>query len=104
MNFIDVSLSHYITLSLALFSIGLFGVLYRKNILVLLMSIELMLNSVNLIFISAGQYYQIIDAHIITFFVMTIASAEAGVGLALAVQIYKRFKSISTDSLSRLKG
>lgn len=99
-----ISLSHYVTVALILFSIGFFGVMYRKNILVLLMSVELMLNAVNLILIASGQYYQNTDSQIVAFFVMTIASAEVGVGLALAVQIYKRFKGIYVDTLTKLKG
>lgn len=105
MNFLlFISLHHYLYLALVLFSIGLFGVLYRKNILVILMSIELMLNAVNLIFIASSQYYHNIEGQIFTFFIMTIAAAEAGVGLALGVQVYKRFKSTQVDILSRLKG
>lgn len=104
MTLIDITLHHHIYLGLALFFIGLFGVLYRRNILIVLMCIELMLNAVNLILVSASQYYANLDGQITAFFVMTIASAEAGVGLALAVQAYKRFQTIDTQLFSRLKG
>lgn len=99
-----ITLHHHIYLGLALFFIGLFGVLYRKNILVVLMCIELMLNAVNLILIATSQYYADLNGQITAFFVMTIASAEAGVGLALAVQAYKRFKTIDTQLFNRFRG
>ena len=100
----EISIHHYFILSLALFFIGLFGVLFRKNILVVLMSVEIMLNAVNLTFISISQYYGSLDGQLIAFFVMTIAAAEAGVGLALAVQVYRRIKSINIYGLNQMKG
>ena len=101
---IDITLQHHIYLGLALFFIGFLGILIRRNILVLLMCIELMLNAVNLLLIATGQYYNSLDGQIMTFFVMIIASAEAGIGLALAVQVYKRIKSIDVQSLNRFSG
>ena len=100
----DITLQHYIYLGLTLFFIGFFGVLLRKNILVVLMCIELMLNAVNLLLIAANQYYGSLDGQIMTFFVMTIAAAEAGIGLALAVQAYKRVKSIDLHAFNRFHG
>lgn len=100
----DISLHHYLYLGLILFFIGFFGVIFRRNILIILMSIEIMLNAVNLIFISSSQYYGGIDGQIMAFFVMIIASAEAGVGLALAVQVYKRLANIDIQALQNLKG
>ncbi len=100
----DITLQHHLYLGLALFFIGFFGILLRKNILVILMCIELMLNAVNLLLIAASQYYGSLDGQIMTFFVMTIASAEAGIGLALAVQAYKRVKSIDLHTLNRFRG
>ena len=76
----EISIHHHLYLALILFFIGFLGVILRKNILIILMSIEIMLNAVNLIFISASQYYGMVDGQIVAFFVMTIASAEAGVG------------------------
>ena len=100
----DIFLHHHLHLSLILFFIGFFGVLFRKNLLVVLMSIEVMLNAVNLLFISLSQYYGNLDGQLMAFFVMIIASAEAGVGLALAVQFYKRLKDIHIQKLQSLKG
>lgn len=80
------------------------GVLMRRNALVLLMSIELMLNAVNLSFIAFGKYLQQQEAQIMVFFVMTIAAAEAAVGLALAVAIFKRFREVNIRFFEHLKG
>ena len=100
----EVSLHHYIFLGLGLFFIGLLGVLIRKNILIILISIELMLNACNLILISTSQYYGSLEGQVFAFFIMTIASAEVGVGLALAVQLYRRVHSINSENMNFLKG
>ncbi len=83
---------HFLFVSLLLFVLGLFGVLSRRNLLVMLMSIELMLNAVNLVFVTFSQFYVLLSAQVCAFFVMSIAAAEAGVGLALIVVISRRFK------------
>lgn len=101
---IHVGLNHYIVLSAVLFSLGVMGVLLRRNALVILMSIELMLNAVNLLFVAFSKYSSNVDGQVMVFFVMTIAAAEATVGLALAVNIYKRFKEIDIGRFERLKG
>ena len=101
---IEVGLNHYLVVSAVLFSIGLMGVLLRKNAIVILMSIELMLNAVNLTFVAFGKFNANLDGSIIVFFVMTVAAAEAAVGLALAVAILKRFRVIDTKNLEALKG
>ena len=103
-TFTDITLQHHIYLGLALFFIGFLGILIRRNILILLMCIELMLNAVNLLLIATSQYYGSLDGQIMTFFVMIVASAEAGIGLALAVQVYRRIKSIDVQSLNRFSG
>ena len=99
-----VGLNHYIVLSAMLFSLGVMGVLLRRNALVILMSIELMLNAVNLLFVAFSKYSTNLDGQVIVFFVMTIAAAEATIGLALAVNIYKRFKEIDIGRFEKLKG
>lgn len=104
-NFItQVGLNHYLVLGALLFIMGMAGVLLRKNVIVILMSIELMLNAVNITLISFSHYSQNIDGQIMVFFVMTIAAAEAAVGLALAVAIFKRFKEVNIRFFEHLKG
>ncbi len=87
----------------ALFFIGLTGVLTRRNILVILMSLELMLNAVNLNLLAFSKIYGLESAPALIFFIICVAGAEAGVGLALAVRVYKKFKSIDVSSLRLLK-
>lgn len=81
--FLNVGLEHYLVLSALLFSMGMAGVLLRRNVIVLLMSIELMLNAVNISFVAFSKYNNNLEGQIMVFFVMTIAAAEAAVGLAL---------------------
>jgi len=100
----SIGLEHYLVLSAILFSIGMTGVLLRRNIIVLLMSIELMLNAVNISFVAFSKYNSNIEGQIMVFFVMTIAAAEAAVGLALAVSIFKRFKEVNIRFFEHLKG
>lgn len=87
----EVGLSHFLLVSLVLFVMGLFGVMVRRNLLIILMSVELMLNAVNLSFVAFSQFYSLLSAQIAAFFVMTISAAEAGVGLALIVLISRRW-------------
>lgn len=102
--FNEIGLTHYLVVAAILFVMGMAGVLLRRNVLVLLMSIELMLNSVNLTFIAFSKYLGHLDGHIMVFFVMTIAAAEAAVGLALAVSIFKRFNEVNIRFFEHLKG
>ena len=100
----DIGLNHYLVLSAILFSLGMAGVLLRRNLIVLLMSIELMLNAVNISFVSFSNFTGKLDGQVMVFFVMTIAAAEAAVGLALAVSIFKRFKEVNIRFFEHLKG
>lgn len=102
--FTQIGLDHYLILSSLLFALGMIGVLVRRNAIVMLMSIELMLNAVNISFIAFSKYNSNVDGQIMVFFVMTIAAAEAAVGLALAVSIYKRFKEVNIRFFEHLKG
>lgn len=99
-----IGLNHYLGLSAILFSIGMIGVLMRKNVVVILMSIEVMLNAVNLSFIAFSNFNANIHGQIMVFFVMTIAAAEAGVGLAIVVMIYKRFREVNIRFFEQLRG
>ncbi|OFZ19333.1 MAG: NADH-quinone oxidoreductase subunit K [Bdellovibrionales bacterium RBG_16_40_8] len=99
-----ITLNHYLSLSTGLFCLGMLGVLLRRNVIVMLMSIEIMLNAVNLTFVAFAHYRGDISGNILVFFVMTVAAAEAGVGLALAVAIFKRFKDVNIKLFEQLKG
>lgn len=99
----NVGPTHFLLLSAALFSFGMMGVLLRRNIIVILMSIELMLNAVNLSFVSFSHFSGNMNGQVMVFFVMTVAAAEAGVGLALAVTIFKRFKELNINFFEGLK-
>ena len=90
-------------LSAGLFFIGMAGVLIRKNILVILMSLELMLNAVNLNLLAFSKLYGLEDGPLFIFFIICVAAAEAGVGLALAVRVYNKFKSTNVSVLNLLK-
>ncbi|MCB0357405.1 MAG: NADH-quinone oxidoreductase subunit NuoK [Bdellovibrionales bacterium] len=103
-NLHNISLEHFLVLSAVIFTIGMLGVLLRKNVLVMLMGIELMLNAVNLSFVAFSYYTGNINGQIMVFFVMTVAAAEAAVGLALAVTLFKKFKEINIHFFENLKG
>ena len=90
-------------LSGLIFFIGLFGVLVRRNVLVILMSLELMLNGVNLNILSFARIYGWEEGPVLVFFIMTLAAAAAGVGLALAVRVYKAFKVVEVTSFNTLR-
>ncbi len=98
-----ITVYHYMILSAIIFSIGTFGVLTRKNAIVIFMCIELMLNAVNLTFIALSRHLQNMDGQIFVFFVMTVAAAEAAVGLALIIAFYRNRESIDTDDFNMLK-
>lgn len=104
-NFLNtITLEHYLILSAMLFCIGMTGVLLRRNAIVILMSIELMLNAVNISFVAFSHFSGKMEGQIMVFFVMTIAAAEAAVGLALAVSIFKRFKEVNIRFFEQLRG
>jgi NADH-quinone oxidoreductase subunit K len=101
---LKVGLNHYLYLSAIIFTLGMLGVLLRRNVIVMLMSIELMLNAVNITFIAFSRYSENVNGQIMVFFVMTIAAAEAAVGLALAVTIFKKFREVNIRYFEHLKG
>jgi NADH-quinone oxidoreductase subunit K len=94
----------YMALAAALFVIGAGGILLRRNALVMFMSVELMLNAVNLTFVAAGRELNVIDGQISVLFVMVVAAAEVVVGLAIIVAVFRRRHTASVDELSELKG
>ena len=99
-----VPVNYYIVLSAILFTIGVVGVLTRRNSLIIFMSIELMLNAANLAFVAFGSAIQSFRGQIFVFFVIAVAAAEVAVGLALIVEIFKSKRSIDVDQMSSLKG
>lgn len=98
-----MELNSYLLLSAILFSIGTFGVLIRRNAIVIFMCVEMMLNAVNLTFIALSKYLGTIDGQVFVFFVMTVAAAEAAVGLALMIAFYKNRESIDVEDVNLLK-
>lgn len=100
-----VSLSHYLVLGAILFAIGVVGIfLNRKNVIILLMSIELMLLAVNMNFVAFSYYMQDIAGQIFVFFILTVAAAEAAIGLAILVVLFRNLRTINVDDLDKLKG
>ena len=99
-----VPLSHYLIVSAALFAIGVAGVLVRRNAIIIFLSIEIMLNAVNLTFVAFSRFLDSLSGQIIVFFVMTVAAAEAAVGLAIIVSVYRNRESVDVDRVNLLKG
>ena len=101
--FTEITPNHYLLLSAILFIIGVSGVLLRRNLIVLFMSIELMLNAVNLSFVTFSYKLKQVDGHIFSFFVMVVAAAEAAVGLAIILTVFKNRQTLEIDEVSSLK-
>ncbi len=98
-----VTLEHYLVLSALLFSLGMVGVMFRRNLIVILMSLELMLNAVNLTFVAFSRYLGSIEGQIFVLFVMVVAAAEVAVGLAIAVAVFRQRGTININDISLLK-
>ena len=98
-----ITLNHYLALSAILFSIGTAGVFLCRNLITILLSIEIMLNAVNLTFIAFGRQHGSVDGQIIVFFVMTVAAAEAAVGLAIVIALFRHRESLNPDAFMTLK-
>lgn len=99
-----VPVNYYIVLSAILFTIGVVGVLTRRNALIIFMSVELMLNAANLAFVAFGSVLQSFSGQIFVFFIIAVAAAEVAVGLALIVEIFKSKRSIDVDQMNSMKG
>jgi NADH-quinone oxidoreductase subunit K len=98
-----VSSSAYLMLSAVIFVTGVLGVLVRRNILIMFMSIELMLNAVNLAFVALSRQLGNLDGQVVVFLVMAVAAAEASVGLAIIICIFRRKKSVNVDDFNLMK-
>ena len=98
-----IPLGDYLIVSAILFAIGTAGVFLRRNLITILLSIEIMLNAVNLTFVAFGRQIGSLDGQIIVFFVMTVAAAEAAVGLAIVIALYRHRESLNPDAFTLLK-
>lgn len=99
-----IPVTYYLALSALLFTLGVVGVVIRRNAIVIFMSLELMFNAANLAFVSYAAYYQTLSGQMMVFFVITVAAAEVAVGLALIVAIFRSKNSIDVDLMSGMKG
>ena len=98
-----VPLNHYLILSAAIFAVGVIGVVIRRNLIVVLMSIELMLNAVNLTFIAFSRFLGSMEGQVVVIFVMAVAAAEAVVGLAIIISVYRHRQSLDPQEMQLLK-
>ena len=98
-----VGLEHYLTVSALLFSLGLFGVIVRRNVLVIYMCLELMLNAANLAFVSMSRFNNNLNGQVMVFFIITVAAAEVAVGLALIVALYRKRQTAHVEDLASMK-
>ncbi|MCU0787280.1 MAG: NADH-quinone oxidoreductase subunit NuoK [Verrucomicrobia bacterium] len=99
----NIGLEHYLIVSALLFSLGLLGVITRRNLLIIYMSLELMLNSANLALVAFSRFNNQLDGQVMVFFIMTVAAAEVAVGLALIVAIFRRRQTTHVEDLTSLK-
>jgi NADH-quinone oxidoreductase subunit K len=99
----EPTLNSYLILSAILFAIGTAGVFLRRNLITILLSIEVMLNAVNLMFVAVDRFLGSVDGQIIVFFVMTVAAAEAAVGLAIVIALFRHRESLNPDAFTTLK-
>ena len=98
-----VGLHHYLVVSFLLFALGLFGVIIRRNVLVIYMSLELMLNAANLALVAFSRFNNNLDGQVFVFFVITVAAAEVAVGLALIVALYRKRQTAHVEDLTTMK-
>ena len=96
-------LNHYLVVSTLLFSLGLFGVLARRNLIVIYMSLELMLNAANLALVAFSRFNENLNGQVMVFFIITVAAAEVAVGLALIVALYRKRRTADVDDLTSLR-
>ena len=99
-----VGLHHYLFVSFMLFSLGLLGVIMRRNLFVIYMSLELMLNAANLALVAFSRFNNKLDGQVVVFFIITVAAAEVAVGLAIIVQLFRKRQTVQVDQLDALKG
>ncbi len=99
-----MTVNHFIILSAILFSIGAVGMLIRRNPLIMFMSVEMMLNAVNLAFVAFSRYLQVLQGQVFVFLILTVAAAEVAVGLAIIVALFRTRETVDVDAVNELKG
>jgi len=100
----NITINHYLWLSITLFAMGILGVLIRRNAILMFMSIELMLNAVNIALVAFSKMHGDTDGQVFVFFIMVVAAAEVAVGLAILMMLYRNLHTTDTDALNQLKG
>src|SRR5215813_15266720 len=98
-----IDLQHYLVVSAVLFALGLLGVIVRRNLLVIYMSLELMLNAANLALVACSRFNNSLDGQVFVFFIITVAAAEVAVGLALIVALYRKRQTVHVEDLTKMK-
>jgi NADH-quinone oxidoreductase subunit K len=98
-----LTLQHYLFLAAALFALGVVGVMFRRNLIIILMSLELMMNAVNLTFVAFSRYLGSIEGQIFVLFIMVVAAAEVAVGLAIAVAIFRQKGTVNVNEINLMK-
>jgi NADH-quinone oxidoreductase subunit K len=101
--FHNITINHYLTLSAILFALGVFGILYRRNAIIMFMCVELMLNAVNITLVAFSKMWNQTDAQVFVFFIMVVAAAEVAVGLAILMMLYRNMHTTDTTFLDKLK-
>ncbi len=100
----DIPLYYYLILSFTIFSLGMLGMLVRRNVIIMLLSMELMLNGANLALVAFSRFRGDETGQVMAFFVMGLAAAEAAIGLALVIAVYRHFKTLNVDQFNTLRG
>lgn len=100
----SISMEHGLALAAILFALGVMGLLVRRNVLFMLMSLEIMMNAAALAFVVAGNHWAQADGQVMFIFVVSVAAAEGAIGLAIILQLYRRFQTLDTDLMSEMKG
>lgn len=99
-----ITIHHYLILSAIMFALGFLGIILRKNLLIVLMSLEVMMNAINLALIAISRYLGKMDGHVVAFFVMAIAAAEAAIGLAIVISLFRNRRTIKTTDWRLMGG
>jgi NADH-quinone oxidoreductase subunit K len=100
----NITIQHYLTLSAVLLFLGLAGVMMRRNLIVVFMCLEVMMNAVNLAFVSLARYYGLADGHVIAIFVMAVAAVEAAIGLGILISLFRNRQTVDAKDLTLLNG